>query len=1816
MHVGALAVPFSADGTDGGTGVRRYMGWLLAVVVFLAGMGQVAPAMAAPPSAAKTTHRAHTQPPRPHRVVRLPASVRAKRARGPQEPHRPATKTQVTAATSGTATAGAASPQAAAAAPTPSAPFNECPAVGYDTSCGMLVNVTGSQIQILQDSSQGAFDGGDDTLIGVVNNSGTTVNSVSLSANTDAFGFDGDGLCSGYSPGPTDCYGPTGYEGPNTGFSNVSTDARSGTITFTGGLAPGDTAYFALEEALDPTTVFTSGPTVPEAGGAPNPSEKITTCYAKLPINCATGAFVHQFTDLTVPGRGAALSLGRSYSSTQAAADGPMGYGWSTSYAMSAATDGSGNVTITQEDGSTIGFLLSSGTFTAPPRVLASLVQNADGSYTMTRRPSQIAYTFSSTGQLLSESDRNGEVTTLSYSGSQLQRVTDPAGRSLTFTYSGSRIASVSDPMGRTWTYGYDAGGNLVHATEPVTSRVWGFTYDSNHLLLTMTDPAGSTVTNVYDGSSRVTSQTHTVRTGSDLTTTWAYSGDPASAGGGTTTMTDEHGDVTQYEYANLELLAVTHGFGTAAAATTSYTYDPATLGRATVTDPQGYVTTNSFDGDGNLTYSTDPLNNTTYRGYDSMDDLTYLESADGYWTYLGYDTAGNLVSVQDPLGGTTTYDHADTSHPGDVTSVTDPDGRVVGYGYDRQGDRTSATLSPSSGVTDVTQTVFDADGEPVCNATANAHALGTSCPEAGGARVAGTTTTTYDADGEPVQVTDAKGGVTGTGYAADGTVASITDPKGNVTRKTFDGLGRLLQLVAGANGGTPSTTNYAYDLASGAGTCSSSVAGASYCATTTDPNGHVTVDYYSPRDQLVQETRPGNHVTGHSYDISGNEVARTDAAGRVTNLGYDGDNRLVSVGYSNGSTPAVRYGYDVNGRRTSMDDGTGTSSWTYDAEGRLLSTTDGAHATVGYTYDGAGDVTDISYPTNGSVARVFDAARRLTSVTDWSGRVSSFRYDADGNLITTILPNGDTIASTFDATDAMTGTRTAPTATPASPQAAIGYTRDADGQITQESDSGTLTGTTAYTYNAQNQLTGANSSAYSYDAAGNPTRYGTATQAFDSADELTAATTSGGTAGFGYDQLGERTSSTPASGGPTHYVYDQAGRMTAATGTGTRPLVAAVSPTAGPTTGGGTVTITGAGFTGATAVNFGARTATFRVVSDTTITATLPAGSGVVDVKVTTPGGPSAASTADHFTYTSTPVVYTVAPRYGSTAGANTVTLTGANFTGATSVHFGARLAGHLSVRSSTSLTVTAPAGTGTVHVTVTTPKGTSAASNVDHYVYTVAPMVTGISQVRGPVAGGNTLTLSGNAFAGVTAVHFGSKAATGVRFVSSISLTVAVPSGSGTVDVTVTTSKGTSLKTTADRYTYTTAPVVSAVSPTAGSSSGRATVTISGFNLTKPTAVHFGSAAALSFAAGSATSMTAKAPPGSGTADVTVTTAAGTSAVGSTDRFTYLAAASISLASFTYNGDGLRTSRTVGTVSRHFAWDTTGTVPQLLTDGVTVILYGPDGSPLEQATSAATPSWFFHDALGSTRALLALTGGVTGSFTYNAYGAMVSHTGTVGTNQLYAGGYLDTQTGLYYLVHRYYDPATGQFMTLDPALGQTAEPYRYADDDPTDIVDPSGEFALVALGAIIGGAVGGVVSGVTYGLTCSASEYGCSVRGAAAATAGGIVGGAITGACDGGTLAVTACGAVGGVAGELVNEAIAGHGFDPTAVLTAGAFGAAGGFMAGKIVPPRGFKPYKLNNLWHPGKNTLRLWGDTALGSGLTGEGQALVGTVMANC
>ncbi|MFD3486538.1 IPT/TIG domain-containing protein [Streptomyces sp. NPDC058665] len=241
------------------------------------------------------------------------------------------------------------------------------------------------------------------------------------------------------------------------------------------------------------------------------------------------------------------------------------------------------------------------------------------------------------------------------------------------------------------------------------------------------------------------------------------------------------------------------------------------------------------------------------------------------------------------------------------------------------------------------------------------------------------------------------------------------------------------------------------------------------------------------------------------------------------------------------------------------------------------------------------------------------------------------------------------------------------------------------------------------------------------------------------------------------------------------------------------------------------------------------------------------------------------------------------ISPNQGSTGGGTTVTITGTGLSGATAVHFGSKLA-TITANTATSVTVTAPSGSGTVNVTVTTPGGTS---NPLAFFYVGAPFKATLSPVSGVTAGGNTVTITGTGLSTATSVSFGTLSAT-PSVASDSQLSVTVPAGlaAGSVGVSVTTAGGTN---NGLSYTYVDGPTIGAPAPDSGPVSGGTAVTIPGTSLTTTQSVTFGGVPA-PFVVINDTTVSAVSPPGAlGAVDVVVTTSGGLAT--EVGGFTYIA-------------------------------------------------------------------------------------------------------------------------------------------------------------------------------------------------------------------------------------------------------------------------------------------------------------------------------------
>ena len=880
-------------------------------------------------------------------------------------------------------------------------------------------------------------------------------------------------------------------------------------LTLSGPAEPESTIGWILHERI--------GALAGERHGGGNPSENSCDrgCVGD-PVNTASGEYWETQTDLTIPGRGPALSFERSYSS-QSTVNGSLGRGWTGAYLMS-LDPGSPEelVTITQENGSTIAFEPNgSGGYVAPSAYLATLVANRDGTWTLTRRQRD-RFVFDAEGRLISEADLNGETTTLAYDeAGKLTTITDPAGRTIRLAYEGSgRIRSLADSAGRTVSYEYTSG-DLTSVVDARGER-WIYDYDGAHRLTRRIDPNGHVdVANTYDSADRVTAQAD----GAEHVTQFSY-------GLGRTEITSPERRVRRDWYASGQLIRRDEAVGTANAATWEYEYDPDTHGTTRVTDPNGHVWRSTYDAAGRRTSTTDPLEHFTTTEYDELGDPVTSVDADGVTTTSTFDERGNLLSTSTPLSGTeeskvTRYVHGTEAHPGDVTAIVDPREKTTEMRYDGNGYATSIT-DPLGNQTTMS---YDAAGNlrTVVSPRGN---------EARGRPEAHTATYVRDAAGTLTQLTDPLRHVTRWAYDAAGNLESKTDAKGQVTSYDYD-AGDLPTTVHRAD---RTTLRRSYDADGN-------------LTETDDGAGHATRYAYDGLGRLSTATDPARRTTAFHYDAAGNMTSMDDPQARTTRYAYDNANRPRTITYSDRVTPTVTFGYDAAGQRTSMRDGSGTSTYEYDTLHRLVEHTDGAGRVVRYGYDLANELTRLTYPSGRTVERTYDDAGRLASVTDWLEGTTRYAYDADSNLVTTTFPaaSEEVDTSIYDEANELTSSTFSKGA---STLARLVYTRDEAGLPTQLEQTGLPGSATARsTYTALNQLATHDGRSYEYDAADDLTNIaGARPLAYDAANQLTEGPVSPGSAvtpaTFAYDLDGNRTSATPERGTATRYSYDQADRL------------------------------------------------------------------------------------------------------------------------------------------------------------------------------------------------------------------------------------------------------------------------------------------------------------------------------------------------------------------------------------------------------------------------------------------------------------------------------------------------------------------------------------------------------------------------------------------------------------------------------------------------------------------------------------------------
>jgi RHS repeat-associated protein len=376
--------------------------------------------------------------------------------------------------------------------------------------------------------------------------------------------------------------------------------------------------------------------------------------------------------------------------------------------------------------------------------------------------------------------------------------------------------------------------------------------------------------------------------------------------------------------------------------------------------------------------------------------------------------------------------------------------------------------------------------------------------------------------------------------YDGLGNAVRTIDPLGKVSHSCYDGQGRVTKAIenpsvadpCGSYSPSPDTdrdiiTLTTYDAAGNRKTSS-------------DPNGKTTNYAYDNVYRLSSETDPLVHATSYGYDVVGNRISMTDARSVVTRYEYDALGRLKAVveNYKSGQPVTVEqnvrteYTYDGTGNRKSIKDARlNSTTFLYDALGRLTSETDPLSRTWTYGYDGLGSrvslldangatttyshdalgrQTGIDYPTPDSdVSFTYDAAGNRHTMVDGVG-TTTWTYDALNRPTAILDPYSATVAYGYNAG----GLRTSITY-PDSKQ--VGYTYDLTGRLHVVTDWDTLVTT------------------YTFDRGSRPATTTlpnglVSTYAFDDANRLTALSQAIGTTtyasyGYVYDNVGNRTS-------------------------------------------------------------------------------------------------------------------------------------------------------------------------------------------------------------------------------------------------------------------------------------------------------------------------------------------------------------------------------------------------------------------------------------------------------------------------------------------------------------------------------------------------------------------------------------------------------------------------------------------------------------------------------------------------------------------
>jgi RHS repeat-associated protein len=568
-------------------------------------------------------------------------------------------------------------------------------------------------------------------------------------------------------------------------------------------------------------------------------------------------------------------------------------------------------------------------------------------------------------------------------------------------------IAGYGTSSAVTATMIYDLAGNLLSQTDHISATA---SYDHH-----------ATTSYTFDALERQIAVTEGYGTSLARTSTTTFDTD-----GNTLSTTDPSGHLTSYAYNQLnQQTKVISAYGTSVAVTGTMIYDAADNLQSETT---GQSTTSSYDHSVTTSYGYDSLNRQTQR-------------IDAYGTSVAvtatmiYDVASNLLSETTGISSTTSYDHHTTTS----------------FGYDALDRKTTEILGYSTAVAVTATMIYDAANNLLSRTTGQSTT----------STYAQVTTTSYayDALNRETQVIEAYG-VTGlqrtttTVLDASSNTLSITDPLSHITSFAYNALNQRTQEIDAFGSSVAVTGTMIYDAA---GNLQSETTGQSatlgYDHSVTTSFGY---DSLNRQTQRIDAYGTSIAVTATmSYDVASNLLSETTGISSTTSYdhhtttsyGYDalnrktteidaygvtGVQRTVTTVFDAASNVQARIDalanattstYDALNRETQVQTPAGYATTVYDAASNVVNTIDANSNKSTFAYDSLNRQTAATDPRGGITTSVFDAASNKVNLIDSDGNKTTFSFDTVNRLTQQTDPLGKSATFAYSATDLLTST-------------------------------------------------------------------------------------------------------------------------------------------------------------------------------------------------------------------------------------------------------------------------------------------------------------------------------------------------------------------------------------------------------------------------------------------------------------------------------------------------------------------------------------------------------------------------------------------------------------------------------------------------------------------------------------------------------------------------------------------------------------------------------------------------------------------------